>query len=71
VPYLCPFCAHILKIISNRSLESLSKSLYINDVIFKGGTSLSKAYKLIQRFSEDINLADLTSDKSDITQKMA
>jgi len=45
--------------------------LYINDVIFKGGTSLSKAYKLIQRFSEDINLADLTSDKSDITQKMA
>jgi len=26
-------------------------------LIFKGGTSLSKAYKLIQRFSEDIDLA--------------
>ncbi len=26
-------------------------------LVFKGGTSLSKAYKLIQRFSEDIDLA--------------
>ena len=26
------------------------------DVIFKGGTSLSKCYKLIERFSEDIDL---------------
>ncbi len=26
------------------------------DIIFKGGTSLSKCYKLIQRFSEDIDL---------------
>ena len=25
-------------------------------IIFKGGTSLSKCYKLIQRFSEDIDL---------------
>ncbi len=25
--------------------------------MFKGGTSLSKAYKLIERFSEDIDLA--------------
>ena len=29
-------------------------------LVFKGGTSLSKCYKVIQRFSEDI---DLTSDK--------
>lgn len=26
-------------------------------LVFKGGTSLSKAWKLIQRFSEDIDLA--------------
>jgi hypothetical protein len=34
---------------------------YENKIIFKGGTSLSKAYKLIDRFSEDV---DLTLDKS-------
>lgn len=28
-----------------------------NHLIFKGGTSLSKAWKLIQRFSEDVDLA--------------
>ncbi len=28
-----------------------------NHLVFKGGTSLSKAYNLIQRFSEDIDLA--------------
>lgn len=30
--------------------------LYPNQVIFKGGTSLSKGWKLIDRFSEDIDL---------------
>lgn len=29
---------------------------YKNAIVFKGGTSLSKAYKLIERFSEDIDL---------------
>ena len=28
-----------------------------SDIIFKGGTSLSKCYKLIKRFSEDIDLS--------------
>ena len=28
-----------------------------NHLVFKGGTSLSKAWKLINRFSEDIDLA--------------
>jgi len=32
------------------------KSPWIKSLIFKGGTSLSKAYNLIQRFSEDIDL---------------
>ena len=32
------------------------KSTWQNNLAFKGGTSLSKAYNLIQRFSEDIDL---------------
>lgn len=40
-----------------RALMQLSQSEYVEQVVFKGGTSLSKAYKLIQRFSEDIDLA--------------
>lgn len=38
------------------ALKSLSESAYAGQAIFKGGTSLSKAYKLIHRFSEDIDL---------------
>ncbi|MDA3907306.1 MAG: nucleotidyl transferase AbiEii/AbiGii toxin family protein [Bacteroidales bacterium] len=38
-------------------LKRLSESTYANAVVFKGGTSLSKAYKLINRFSEDIDIA--------------
>jgi hypothetical protein len=30
---------------------------YSNDIVFKGGTSLSKGWNLIERFSEDIDLA--------------
>ena len=32
------------------------KSSIIGDVVFKGGTSLSKCYKVIDRFSEDIDI---------------
>lgn len=38
-------------------LKRLSLSAHANDIVFKGGTSLSKAHKLIHRFSEDIDLA--------------
>ena len=38
-------------------LKNLSRSDYKDRLIFKGGTALSKAYKLIHRFSEDIDLA--------------
>ncbi|MBZ5857545.1 nucleotidyl transferase AbiEii/AbiGii toxin family protein [Flavihumibacter profundi] len=38
-------------------LKNLSKSEYADKVVFKGGTSLSKAYGCIQRFSEDIDLS--------------
>ena len=33
------------------------------ELIFKGGTALSKAYKLIERFSEDIDLVLVTTGK--------
>jgi hypothetical protein len=37
-------------------LKKLSNSSYKEQVVFKGGTSLSKVYKIIERFSEDIDL---------------
>ncbi len=40
-------------------LKELSESKYANNVVFKGGTSLTKAHKLIQRFSEDVDIAVL------------
>lgn len=38
-------------------LRNLSQSNFRDRLIFKGGTSLSKAWKLINRFSEDVDLA--------------
>jgi|SRR5882757_1587465 len=38
-------------------LKNLSQSPHATEVVFKGGTSLSKAYNCIERFSEDIDLA--------------
>ena len=37
-------------------LRAVFQSQYAQSIIFKGGTSLSKAYGLIHRFSEDIDL---------------
>ncbi len=39
-----------------RNLADADPEIF-NRVVFKGGTALSKAHKLIQRFSEDIDLA--------------
>ena len=47
-----------------KSLKHLSESAHVDDVVFKGGTSLSKAYRLLHRFSEDIDLAVFKGDKS-------
>lgn len=44
-------------------LWNLSKSKYKRKVVFKGGTSLSKAYGIIKRFSEDIDLAIITQEE--------
>ncbi|MEX0813819.1 MAG: nucleotidyl transferase AbiEii/AbiGii toxin family protein [Chitinophagales bacterium] len=38
-------------------LSRLAESNYIEETVFKGGTSLSKGYNLIERFSEDVDLA--------------
>lgn len=40
-----------------RTLLQLSQSKFRDDFIFKGGTALSKVFGLIQRFSEDVDLA--------------
>ena len=38
-------------------LQNLSNSIFLDNVVFKGGTSLSKCYpNSINRFSEDIDL---------------
>lgn len=52
-----------------KSLKHLHDSIYVNNVIFKGGTSLSKAYQLIHRFSEDIDLAVILNNKSSARTK--
>lgn len=43
-------------------LKNLSQSKHKGTVVFKGGTSLSKAHRLINRFSEDIDLAIIQSE---------
>jgi len=55
------------------SLRNIFTAPYASDVVFKGGTSLSKAYDVIQRFSEDVDLTydiraiapDLIGDTND------
>lgn len=37
-----------------RALKNLAASEMAPCVVFKGGTSLSKAFRLIERFSEDV-----------------
>lgn len=38
------------------ALDTLFRSPIGGDLVFKGGTSLSKAYRIIARFSEDVDL---------------
>lgn len=55
------------------ALETLFRSPLGEHLVFKGGTSLSKAYQAIRRFSEDIDLTydiraiapDLVADSAD------
>lgn len=47
----------------SKMLRDISFSDYADKTYFKGGTSLSKAYGLIERFSEDLDLFVFTGDK--------
>jgi predicted nucleotidyltransferase component of viral defense system len=54
-------------------LQALYGSAFAEHLVFKGGTSLSKVYRAIARFSEDVDLTydiraiapDLTSNSDD------
>lgn len=48
----------------SKILQQLSRSCYAENIVFKGGTSLSKGYGLINRFSEDVDVAVLTGELS-------
>ena len=47
----------------SKILHDIALSEYADRTYFKGGTSLSKAYGLIDRFSEDLDLFVFTGDK--------
>lgn len=50
------------------SLCQLFQSPFARDLVFKGGTSLSKGYDIIQRFSEDIDVTyDIRAIVPDLT----
>ena len=49
-------------------LKNIALSDYHNQIVFKGGTSLSKAYQCIERFSEDVDLALLKTGKETNSQ---
>lgn len=46
------------------TLNLLAHSANVENVVFKGGTSLSKGYRLINRFSEDIDIAMINENLS-------
>lgn len=46
------------------TLNRLAHSANVENVVFKGGTSLSKGYSLINRFSEDIDIAMINENLS-------
>lgn len=49
------------------TLRHLFAGPYADDLVFKGGTSLSKAYGVIRRFSEDVDLTyDIRAIASDL-----
>lgn len=46
----------------SQALRALASGFH-DDFLFKGGTSLSKAYRIIQRFSEDVDLLVLPGER--------
>ncbi len=54
----------------SRTLEIIFQMPIAKHLVFKGGTSLSKAWKLINRFSEDIDLAIDSADSEYILPRV-
>ena len=46
-----------------KALKTIFLSNIGSQVVFKGGTALSKCYRMIERFSEDIDLVTLRSEQ--------
>jgi len=46
------------------ALSRLAQSENVENAVFKGGTSLSKGYRIINRFSEDIDIATINENLS-------
>jgi len=46
-----------------KALHTIFSNEIGQEVVFKGGTTLSKCYGLIERFSEDIDLVILKSEE--------
>lgn len=44
------------------ALHTIFHSTVANDAVFKGGTALSKCHKLIERFSEDVDMVVLNNE---------
>jgi predicted nucleotidyltransferase component of viral defense system len=55
------FVTQVIKIISNVVFEDYS-------IVFTGGTALSKAYGLIQRFSEDVDFRVIAPSLKDFSK---
>ena len=51
------------------ALKRLHESDVKEEIVFKGGTALSKAHRLIERFSEDIDLAARANDLGDTRRR--
>ncbi len=49
-------------------LKNLCQSEHAGEVVFKGGTSLSKAHNCVERFSEDIDLALIKTSETSANQ---
>ncbi len=49
-------------------LKSLAKSPYADSVIFKGGTALSRIWKITDRFSEDVDICVNPTAKNSFSQ---
>ena len=49
-------------------LKSIADSPYVESAIFKGGTALSRVWKLTERFSEDVDICVNPKAKSSFTQ---